>query len=55
MPLTQDHGCGTDKEKFACLQDKVIATQPVSSSHIPLVMLIIWLDFGGILLETFFC
>ena len=41
------------KQKFACLQDKVRTTQPITTkpgSDIPLVMLITWWDF----LETFF-
>ena len=57
MTLTQVHGCDIDKQKFACLQDKVRTTQPITtvlSSYIPLVMLITWLDLGGILLETLF-
>ena len=54
MTLTQGHGCDIDKQKFACLQDKVRITQPITTklgSYIPLVMFITWLDFGGILLE----
>ena len=57
MTLTQGHGCDIDKQKFVCLQDKVRTTQPITtklSGYIPLVMLINWLDFGGILLETLF-
>ena len=57
VTLNQGHGCGIDKQKFACLQDKVRTTQPIIinlDSYIPLVMLITWLDFGGILFETFF-
>ena len=58
MTLTQGHSCGNDKQKFACLQDKVTTsiTQPITSklgNYVPLVMLITWLDFGGFLLETF--
>ena len=55
MTLTQGHGCDIDKQKFAFLQDKVRTTQPIAKNHdsyIPLVMLITWLDFGGILLKT---
>ena len=58
MTLTQGHGCNIDKQEFACVQDKVRTTQPITTTHgsyIPLVMLINWLDFGGILLETIFC
>ena len=58
MTLTQGHGCDIDKQKFACLQDKVRTTQPITtklSGHILLVLLITWLDFGGILLESLFC
>ena len=43
---------------FSCLQDKVRTTQLITTklgSYIPLVMLITWLDFGGILVKTFFC
>ena len=43
--------------KFACLQDKVRTTQPITTKHgsyIPLVMLTTWLDFGGILVKTLF-
>ena len=57
MTLTQGHGCDIDKQKFACLQDKVRTTQQITTklgSYIPLVMLITWLDIGGILLEILF-
>ena len=57
VTLTQGHGCDIDKHKFACLQDKVKTTHPITtkrSSYIPRVMLITWLDFVGILLETLF-
>ena len=57
MTLTQGHGCDIDKQKFACLQDKVRTTQLITTklgSYIPLAMLITWLDFGAILLETLF-
>ena len=56
--LLVGHGCDIDKQKFSCLQDNVRTTQPITtklSSHTPLVMLITWLDFGGILLEIIFC
>ena len=57
VTLTQGHGCDIDKQKLACLLDKVITTQPITTklgSYISLVMVITWLDFGGILFETFF-
>ena len=57
MTLTQGHGCGFDKQKFACLHDKLRTTQRITTDHgscIPLVMLKTWLDFEGILLETDF-
>ena len=57
VTLTQGHGCDIDKQKFACLQDKVRTTQQITTklcSYIPLVMVITWLNFGGILLETLF-
>ena len=56
MTLTQGHGCDIDEQKFVCLQNKVRITPPITSKHgsyIPLVMLITWFNFGGILLETF--
>ena len=43
VTLTQGHGCDIDKQKFACLQDKVRTTQPITTtlgSYIPLVMVI---------------
>ena len=55
MTLNQGHGCGIDKQKFACLQDKVTTAQPIITklgSYITLVMLITWFDFGGMLEET---
>ena len=58
VTLTQGHGCDIDKQKFACLQDKVRTPHPIITnlcSYIPLVMVITWLDSGGILSETFFC
>ena len=54
MTLTQGHCCDIHKHKFVCLQDKVRTTQPITTklgSYIPLVMVITWLDFGGILWE----
>ena len=56
VTLTQGHGCDVDKQKFGCLQVKMRTTQPITTilgSYISLVMLITWLDFGAILLETF--
>ena len=47
MTLTQGHGCGLDKQKFAYLQDKVRTTQPIITnlgSYIPQVMLITLFD-----------
>ena len=41
--LTQGHSCDIDKQKFACLQNKVKTTQPITttlSSYIILVMVI---------------
>ena len=58
VTLTLGHGCDIDKQKCPCLQDKVRTTQPITTklrSHIPLGMLITWLDFGGLLLDTVFC
>ena len=43
--------------KIACLPDKVRTTNLIAiqlGSYIPIVMLITWLDFGEIILETFF-
>ena len=57
VTLTQGHGCDIDKQKLACLLDKVRTTQPITTklgSYISLIMVITWLDFGGILFETFF-
>ena len=31
MTLTQGHGCDIDNQKFACLQDKVRNTQPITT------------------------
>ena len=56
MTLTQCHGCGIDKQTFACLQDQVRTTQPFITklkSYITLVIHITCLDFGGILVQTF--
>ena len=56
VTLTQAHDCGIDKQKFACLQDKVRTTQPITTklgSYITLGRLITWLDFGGILLKFY--
>ena len=42
-------------EKFACLRDKVRTTHPITTKHgsfIALVLVITWLDFGEVLLET---
>ena len=49
------HWC---KQKFACLQDKVRTTQPITTklgSYIPLVMFITWLEefFGKLFLPNF--
>ena len=57
MTLTKGHGCDIDKQKFACLQDKVRTAQPITTklgSYIPLDMVITRLDFGGIALKTLF-
>ena len=57
MTLTQVHSCDIDKQKFACLQDKVRTTQPITTklkNYMPLVIFITWLDFERILLETLF-
>ena len=53
MTLTQGHGI--DKQKIACLQNKVTTT-PITTIHgryIHLVLLITWLDFGDFLLEIY--
>ena len=53
MTLTQDHGCVVDKQKFACLRDKVRPTHWITTKRGSFVALIIaWLDYGEILLET---
>ena len=55
MTLTQGHGCDIDKQKISCLQDQVRTTQPITTkldSYIPLGMVITWLEYGGILVET---
>ena len=44
-------------KKFVCLQDKVRITQLITTKlgrYISLVMVITWVGFGGILLETLF-
>ena len=56
MTLTQGHGCGIDKQKFACLRDQKRTTYRITTKHgsvIALVMVIIWLDFEEIIVETF--
>ena len=55
--LTQGHGCDIDKQKFACLQDKVRTTPSITTklcSFISLVMVMTSYEFGRILLETLF-
>ena len=55
MTLTQGHDCGIDNQKFACLRDKVRTSHWITTKHgsiIALVMVITWLDFGGVRLET---
>ena len=55
VTLTQGHGCSIDYQKFACLRDKVRTTHRITTKHgsaIALVMVITWLDFGEVLLET---
>ena len=55
MTLTQGHGCGIDNQNCACLRDKVRTTHRITTKHgsiIALVMVITWLDFGEVLLET---
>ena len=55
LTLTQGHGCGVDKQKFACLHDKVRTTHRITRKHgsfVSLVMLIIRLDLGEIVLRT---
>ena len=51
MNLNQGHGCGIDKQKFACLQDKGRTAQP-TITKLGSYIGIPWLDFGGILEET---
>ena len=56
MTLTQGHVCGIDKQKIACLRDKVRTTHWITtkrSSFIAVGMVITWLYFGEVLLETF--
>ena len=55
MTLTQGHGCGVDWHKFACLHDRVRTTHRSTTklgSFVANVMVIFWLDFGEIVLET---
>ena len=55
MTLSQGHGCGIDYQKFACLRNKVRITYRITKKHdsiIALVVVIAWLDFGEVLLET---
>ena len=57
VTLTQGHGCDLDKQKFACLQDKMTTTLLITTklgSYIALVMAITWLDFAGTLLKILF-
>ena len=57
VTLTQGQGCDIDKQKFACLQNKVRIIQLIITklgNYIPLVMIITWLHFGRIQFETFF-
>ena len=46
VTLTQGHGCGIDKQKFACLQDNIRTTKPITKndSYIYVGMFITWLD-----------
>ena len=56
MTLTQGHSFGIDKQKFACPRDKVRTTPRITTNHgsfIALVMVITWLNFGEVLLQTF--
>ena len=55
MTLTQGRVCGIDLHKFACLHDDVGTPDPNTTkrkSYIALVILITWLAFGDVLLET---
>ena len=55
MTLTQGHGCGIDKQKFACLRDKVRTIHRIPTKRYSLIaldMVITWLDFREVLLET---
>ena len=56
MTLTQGYGCGIDKQKFACLHNKVRTTHSITTkrvSYAPLVMLIsyylirLWINSFG--------
>ena len=56
MTLTKGHGCSSDQQKFACLLDKVRTADLIITklgSSISLDLFLTWLNFGGILLETF--
>ena len=53
-PFCDPYGCDIDKQKFACLQDKVRTTRPIITK-LGSYMLINWSDFGGILWENLFC
>ena len=56
MTLTQGRGGGIDYQTFACLRDKVRTNHRITTKHgsfIALGMVITWLDFGEVLLETF--
>ena len=55
MTLAQGDGCGVDKQKFPCLRDKVRTTHRITTNrtrNVALVMVITWLDFEGIRLNT---
>ena len=56
VTLTQGHSCGIGKQKNTSLHNKVRTTYPNHfkiCGYIPVVMLITWLYFGVVLLETF--
>ena len=56
MTLTQGHSCGIDKQKFACLLDKVRNNHPITTernSFIAVVMFITCWNFEGVLLTNF--
>ena len=49
MTLTQGQGSVIDKQKIACLNDKVRTTHPIITKRggfIALIIVIIWLDFA---------